>query len=324
MATTPSEFQELPIIDAAPLFGADAGAARAVGEQIRRAAVEVGFFYVRGHNVPRDLVRAVLMAAKYFFALPDAVKRRIQVNAAHRGYVPFAQTTLGRAYAADLKESFNVAFPFNPDDPDVIAQKPLIGVNQWPAGEPTFRAVIEDYYAAVFELGQRLLEGMALALDTRRDFFRPLYRRPLVRARLLHYPPQPPTPVENQFGAAPHTDWGAITILWQDDVGGLQVRNAAGQWIDAPPIEDSFVINIGDMLERWSNDRFVSTPHRVINASGRERYSIPVFYDPDFDTVVECLPNCADAQHPPKHERTIAGEYITAKYDAAYAYRQKA
>jgi isopenicillin N synthase-like dioxygenase len=321
-ATTLTDFRALPVIDVAPLFGGTDDGARAVAEQIRRASVEVGFFYVRGHNLSRDLLRAVLMAAKYFFALPDARKRAIQVNRAHRGYVPFAQTTLGRAYKADLKESFNVAFPFAADDPEVTAGKPLIGVNQWLAGEPAWRGVVEDYYAAVFELGQRLLEGIALALGAERGFFRARYRRPLVRARLLHYPPQPAAADGAQFGAAPHTDWGCITVLWQDDVGGLQVRNRAGQWIDAPPIEDSFVINIGDMLARWSNDLFVSTPHRVVNRSGRERYAIPVFYDPDFDTVVECLPNCSGAGNPPKYPPTVAGAYITAKYDEAYAYRQ--
>ncbi|MEJ0068532.1 MAG: 2-oxoglutarate and iron-dependent oxygenase domain-containing protein [Pseudomonadota bacterium] len=323
-ATTLTDFRAIPVIDVAPLFGGTDDGARNVAEQIRRASVEVGFFYVCGHNVSRDLMRAVLMAAKYFFALPDASKRAIQVNRAHRGYVPFAQTTLGRAYKADLKESFNVAFPFAADDPEVTAGKPLIGVNQWLADEPTWRGVIEDYYAAVFELGQRLLEGIALALGAERDFFRARYRRPLVRARLLHYPPQPSATDDAQFGAAPHTDWGCITVLWQDEVGGLQVRNRSGQWIDAPPIEDSFVINIGDMLERWSNDLFVSTPHRVVNRSGRERYSIPVFYDPDFDTVVECLPNCSNADNPPKYPRTVAGDYITAKYDEAYAYRRPA
>lgn len=323
-ATTLTDFRAIPIIDVAPLFAGTDEDARAVAEQIRRASVEVGFFYVRGHNVSRDLRRAVLMAAKYFFALPEGAKRAIQINRAHRGYVPFAQTTLGRAYQADLKESFNVAFPFAADDPEVAAGKPLIGINQWPANEPTWRSVVEDYYAAVFELGQRLLGGIALALGTEREFFRGRYRRPLVRARLLHYPPQPPSADEAQFGAAPHTDWGCMTLLWQDEVGGLQVRNRSGQWIDAPPLEDSFVINIGDMLARWSNDLFVSTPHRVVNRSGRERYSVPVFYDPDFDTVVECLPNCSGADNPPKYPRAIAGEYITAKYDEAYAYRRPA
>ncbi|MFO1080386.1 MAG: 2-oxoglutarate and iron-dependent oxygenase domain-containing protein [Reyranellaceae bacterium] len=318
-----SEFKEVPVIDVGALFDGSEAAARRVAAEIRRASIEVGFFYVRGHNVPRDLLRALLMGAKYFFAQPEAHKRQIQVNAAHRGYVPFAQTTLGRAYKPDLKESLNFAFPFRADDPYVQEGRPLIGLNQWPAGEPELRAIAEDYYSSVFELGQRLLEGFALALDIERGFFRDLYRHPLVRARLIHYPPQTAAG-EGQFGAAPHTDWGCITVLWQDDVGGLQVRNRAGQWIDAPPIDGTFVINIGDMLERWSNDLFVSTPHRVVNASGRERFSIPVFYDPDFETVVECLPNCSGPDNPPKYGRTVAGEYITAQYDKAYAYRQRA
>ncbi|WP_395710074.1 isopenicillin N synthase family dioxygenase [Reyranella sp.] len=318
------EFQSVPVIDVAPLFDGSDAAARAVAAEIRRSAIEVGFFYVRSHNVPPQLTRDMLAAAKAFFARPDPEKRRIQVNTAHRGYVPFAQTTLGRAYKPDLKESLNFAFPFQAGDPYLADGKPLIGLNQWPDDEPDLRCTAETYYAQVFELGQRLLEGFALALHIERAFFRDLYRHPLVRARLVHYPPQPAGAGTGQFGAAPHTDWGCITVLWQDDVGGLEVRNRAGQWIAAPPIEDTFVINIGDMLERWSNDLFVSTPHRVVNESGRERYSIPVFYDPDFETVVECLPNCSGPGNPPRHPRTIAGEYITAQYDKAYAYRQKA
>ena len=323
-STSLSEFQSVPVIDVAGLYGGSDDAARAVAAEIRRAAIEVGFFYVRGHNVPPELVRDMLAAAKAFFLRPEAKKREIQVNAAHRGYVPFAQTTLGRAYKPDLKESLNFAFPFQANDPYVAEGKPLIGLNQWPADAPGLQKTADAYYAAVFELGQKLLEGFALALKIDRGFFREIYRHPLVRARMVHYPPQPQGDGNGQFGAAPHTDWGCITVLWQDDVGGLQVRNRSGQWIDAPPIDGTFVINIGDMLERWSNDLFVSTPHRVVNASGRERYSIPVFYDPDFETVVECLPNCSSPANPAKYPRTVAGEYITAQYDKAYAYRQKA
>ena len=321
--TNAPDFTSIPVIDISPLYGDDLAGARAVAADIRRASVEAGFFYIRGHHMPPDLMRATLMASKFFFSRPDAEKRAIQVNGAHRGYVPFAQTTLGRQYKADLKESFNFAFPFAADDPDVVAGKPLIGVNQWPQGEEVWRSVLEDYYRTLFEVGQRVLEGFALALDAPRTYFRDLYKRPLVRTRLLHYPPQPEGSGEDQFGAAPHTDWGCMTLLWQDQVGGLQVGNRAGQWIDAPYIEGTFVVNIGDMLERWSNDLFVSTPHRVVNASGRERYSIPMFYDPDFDTAVECLPNCSGPGNPPKYPRTVAGEYITAKYDEAYAYRKK-
>jgi len=318
-----SEFQSVPLIDVAPLYNGSDAEAHAVAAEIRRASIEVGFFYVKGHDVPLQLMRDMLAAAKVFFARPETKKREIQVNKAHRGYVPFAQTTLGRAFMPDLKESLNFAFPFQPGDPYLADNKPLIGLNQWPSEDPALRKTAEAYYAGVFELGQKLLEGFALALGMERAFFRGIYRHPLVRARLVHYPPQSESQDAGQFGAAPHTDWGCITVLWQDEVGGLQVRNRSGQWIDAPPIEGTFVINIGDMLERWSNDLFVSTPHRVVNASGRERYSIPVFYDPDFETVVECLPNCSGPDNPPKYPRTVAGEYITAQYDKAYAYRQK-
>jgi isopenicillin N synthase-like dioxygenase len=144
-----------------------------------------------------------------------------------------------------------------------------------------------------------------------------------VRTRLLHYPPQSDdTRESDQSGAAAHTDYGAITILWQDDVGALQVRNRQGRWIDAPYVDGTFVINIWDMLELWSNDLFVSTPHRVVNRSGRERYSIATFFDPDFDAKIECLPNCSSAHNPPKHEPLVAGDYIVSRYDGSYAYRQ--
>ena len=317
-------FDRVPVIDIGPLYGSDEPAALAVAQAIRSAAVETGFFYVGGHGVSGDLIDAVHMAAKYFFCLPEATRQAIRVTegSAHRGYVPFAQTRQPGTARADMKESFNVAFPFTPDHPAMASGHPLVGLNQWPAGEGRWRGVVERYYAGVFELGQRVLGGIALSLGLDRDFFRERYRYPLVRTRLLHYPSTEVGGVPS--GAAEHTDYGAITILWQDDVGGLQVKNRDGLWIDAPYIEGSFVINIGDMLEIWSNDLFVSTPHRVVNTSGRQRFSIATFYDPDFDVRVECLPNCASASNPPRHEPLLAGEYITARYDGTYAYRQPA
>lgn len=319
-------FQQVPIIDVAPLFGHDESGVTKVAMAMRAAAIETGFFYVRGHNVSPTLMDATFVAAKYFFNLSDGVKQRIAVTpaTAHRGYLPFAQTKQPGVKRADLKESFNYAYPFTPNHPALASDCRLIGLNQWPTGEPAWRRVLEQYYAEVFELGQRLLGAIAVGLDLPRDFFRDLYRHPLVRARLIHYPPQFEDTSGGQFGAAEHTDYGTITVLWQDDVGGLQVRNRDGQWIDAPPIDGTFVINIGDMLELWSNNLFVSTPHRVVNASGRERYSIPVFYDPDFDVTVECLPNCSRSDNPSRYAPINVGEYITARYDGSYAYRQPA
>jgi isopenicillin N synthase-like dioxygenase len=318
-----ASFQSIPVIDVGPLFSGSATAAREVANLVRAAATDTGFFYVRGHRVARDLMDATYMAAKYFFALPLEHKKAIAVHArsAHRGYVPMAQTVqAGRR--ADLKESFNFAYPFTPEHPAMASGHELIGLNQWPADEAVWRSVLERYYDAVFELGQQLLGAFALALDLPRDHFRSRYRHPLVRARLLHYPSQPGDTDKNQFGAAEHTDYGTITILWQDAVGGLEVKNRDGDWIQAPPLDDTFVINIGDMLELWSNDLFASTPHRVINTSGRERYSIAVFYDPDHDVRVECLPNCSSADNPPRHAPLVAGKYIVGRYNATYAYRQ--
>ncbi|MGE0800904.1 MAG: isopenicillin N synthase family dioxygenase [Lautropia sp.] len=317
-------FHRIPVIDVGPLFGADESSAHAIAAAIRDASTTTGFFYVRGHNVSADLIDAMHMAAKYFFALPDERKRAITINpaSAHRGYVPTAQTKQPGTKRADLKESFNFAFPFTPDHPAMASGHPLIGINQWPSGEDAWRRVVERYYAAVFELGQRLLGAFALSLGLHRDFFRDMYRYPLVRTRMLYYPPQTESPDDGQFGAGAHTDYGTITLLWQDDVGGLQVRNRNGEWIDAPPIDNAFVINIGDMLEIWSNNLFVSTPHRVVNASGRRRYSIATFFDPDYDVKVECLPNCSSADNPPRHAPLVAGDYIMSRYDNTYAYRQ--
>ena len=314
--------KQVPVIDVSPLFSSDMAQRSAVAEQIRQASVEIGFFYVKAHNISAELLDSVQIASKYFFSLPESLKRSILVNGAHRGYVPFAQTTQPGRKFADLKESFNFAFPFTADDPLVLEGKTLIGLNQWPEGELAWRRILERYYLEIFELGQKILEAFALTLKLPTNFFRERYKSPLVRARLVHYPPQEPTHSAEQFGAAEHTDYGAITILWQDDVGGLQVKNRSGQWIEAVPIANTFVINIGDMLERWSNHLFVSTPHRVMNHSGQERYSIPVFYDPDYDAVISCLPNCASSDNPAKYPPIVAGDYITSRYDGTYAYRQ--
>lgn len=313
---------QVPVIDVSPLFSSDTAQIATVAEQIRRASVDIGFFYVKAHNISTELLDSVQVASKYFFSLPELLKRSILVNEAHRGYVPFAQTTQPGRKFADLKESFNFAFPFTADDPLVSEGKTLIGLNQWPEGELAWRRILERYYLEIFELGQKILEAFALTLKLPTNFFRERYKSPLVRARLLHYPPQEPTHADEQFGAAEHTDYGAITILLQDDVGGLQVKNRSGQWIEAVPIANTFVINIGDMLERWSNHLFVSTPHRVMNRSGRERYSIPVFYDPDYDAIISCLPNCASSENPARYPPIVAGDYITSRYDGTYAYRQ--
>ncbi len=183
--------------------------------------------------------------------------------------------------------------------------------------------MLEKYYREVFELGQRILSAFALALDMPRDSSAALYRHPLVRARLMHYPPQPESADDGQYGAAEHTDYGTITILWQDDVGGLQVKNRAGKWIDAPLIDGTFVINIGDMLDRGPTTCSSLRRTALSTAPAASATRFPVFYDPDYDVEVECLPNCSSADNPPKHAPVVAGDYIT-RATTAPAYRQPA
>jgi isopenicillin N synthase-like dioxygenase len=322
-AARAADFSEVPVVDIAPLLAHDAAGTRRVADQIRAASELVGFFYITHHGVAPALLERTLAASREFFALPEAERLKLKVNRWHRGFVPTGQTVLGAGLKPDLKESFNFSVELAPEDPDVIAGRPLAGPNQWP-DLPGWRATVQAYYDAIVEVGNHVLRGLALALELPESHFTSLFGRHIARARLLHYPPQSGPLTGDQFGAARHADYGCITILWQDPLGGLEVQNRAGDWIAAPFLPGSFVVNLGDLMQRWTNDRFVSAKHRVINRSGRERYSIPVFYDPAFDTVIECLPTCQGPDNPARYPAITCGAWITGKYDQNYAYRKGA
>jgi len=318
--TCKSDFTQIPIIDFAPTLNDGADIAE-VAAAIREACVDVGFFYLVNHGVPKAVRGRAFAAAKRFFDLPSAVKAEIHIRQSEhvRGYTPMLEenfdTVNGRG---DLKESFDMALEVPLDHPILESRQTLYGPNVWPAGDESFRGDILTYYDALLDLSRRLLRAFALALDLPRDHFAPIVRMPLASMRLLHYPPQPTSATEGQIGAGAHSDYECFTILAQDDVGGLQVLNKAGDWIAAPPIPDSFVINIADMMARWTNDRFVSTLHRVVNSSGSERYSIPFFFGPSYDTVVAPLPSCVSATKPAAYPPVMAGQYLEGRFAATY------
>jgi isopenicillin N synthase-like dioxygenase len=306
----------IPLIDFAPFMSGSGAGKQQVAGAIRDACEQVGFLYLGNHGVPQAKIDAVFAAAREFFALPEARKMdpAIRVTPQRtRGYQPLFARHYAHTDAPDVNEAFKYQHDYPADDPDIRAGNRFHQANQWPSGLPGWRETLLDYFDEMEKLSDRLLRAFALALDLDEAWFLEFYRKPLTQVTLLHYPPQPRQAPERQYGIRPHADATAFTVLAQDEVGGLQVQGRDG-WVDAPPIPGTYVINIGDMMARWTNDRFKSTPHRVINLTGRERYSVPYFAIPDFDAVVACLPSCRSADNPPKYPPLHVGEAITRKF----------
>ena len=321
--TATESIDRIPVVDLAPFRAGTAAGKHQVAREIRDAAESLGFLYFKNHGVPAEVVDTAFATGRRFFDLPTEAKLAVKVNASHRGYIPFNNAVYSSELKPNLNESFLMGLDLPADDPDVAAGVPMHGSNQWPPAMPELRPALEAYFDALGTLGQLTLRAFALALDLDEHFFEPRFAKPMPFIRLLHYPPQIGTRPDNEFGAAAHTDYGFVTILAQDDVGGLQVKRRDGGWIEAPPIAGTFVVNIADMLMRWTNDRWVSTPHRVINASGRERYSLPFFYDPTYHTMVSCLESCQGPDNPPKYPPITWGDYLTWRFDQTYAYRKE-
>lgn len=309
-----TEFSEIPVLDLAPLIaGGDTGALAAA---FAKAYGETGFGYVINHGIDPALREAVFAASAAFHALPEADKQAIALNETHRGYIAINTSTdvtsdLATVTKPNQSASFMMMREDARADPDVY----LFGPNQWPALDG-FRDACEAYAAAMTELGKRL---MGLALDavgvTDRSILR-AFDPPTIWLRLLHYPPQSPQAPEDLYGSAPHRDFGCLTLLAQDEVGGLQVQTPAGHWVDAPPMADAFVVNVGDMLHRMSNGTLLSTPHRVINATGRARFSVPFFFDPHVSTQIAPLPGTGPARFEPLHFGDFLRGELEASYDA--------
>jgi len=314
--------EHIPVVDIGSYR--DATDKASVVDAVRQAATDTGFLYISGHGVPDDLIALAFEQSAAFFALSSDLKQTVKINSSHRGYIGLNNATYSDEVKPNFNETFLMGLDLGPDDPDVKAGIPMHGPNQWPEGAIEFRNTMEAYHARLMRLGFQMLGIFSLALGLPEHFFAQHFSKPMPFVRLLHYPPQPSTRAENEFGIAPHTDYGFMTILSQDEVGGLQVRRRGGGWIDAPYIPGTFVVNIADMLMQWTNDTWVSTPHRVINTSGRERYSIPFFFDPTYNTVVECIPSCRSPERPVKYAPITWGDYLKRRFDETYAYRKKA
>lgn len=316
------DFTEIPIIDLGPLESGDAADIARIGAEMREASETAGFFYVKNHGVPEAVTQGAQQAAAAFFARPDAEKERVKVNALHRGYVGFGQAKLSDGARADLKESFVWGLELDETDPDVRAGKKLMGPNQWPDAPDEFQPALAALYDGLCGAARRMLKPLAVGIGLPEDWFLSRFQKPLARGAVLRYPPQPVDAAADQFGTSAHTDYGGITLVWQDQNGGLEVLNPAGDWVSAMPIPGTFVVNVGDLLERWTNHRFASNSHRVTNSSGKERYSMALFFDPDYDTEIACIETCTGPDDPPRYDPVRCGDYIVGRFNKVFEYRK--
>jgi isopenicillin N synthase-like dioxygenase len=319
--------RQIPVIDFGPFFSDLSGALERVAAEVAHACENVGFFYALNHGVPQGVIDRAFAASRRFHALPEDDKLALRLNENNIGYLPFnasvqGASTVHKATKPNRNESFFVSHDRGPDHPDVIAGAPLRGQNQWPQRRPEIRADMMAYFDALGAMCERMLPPFAVALGLPRDFFSKFFANEAhAVVRFLHYPPQQ-TVEENSFGQAPHTDNSFMTALARTDVPGLAVRLPSGEWFAPPIIPGTFLINLGDIMRRWSNDRFLSTPHGVLNDSGEDRYSIAYFYSPNPQSVIECLPSCTGPDCPPRYPPAVYRDLVLEFYRANYFHQK--
>jgi isopenicillin N synthase-like dioxygenase len=317
----------VPVIDVSPFLVRTPSGGREVARRVGQACEEIGFFAIVGHGVDRALVQRMYDVSKAFFDLPleEKQKARRPRPEQSRGYIGVGDEHLAYGIGqstTDLKELFAIG-PVDVPQEDYYtcpAAYPSFAPNIWPERPPALRAIFTEYYRVMERLAASLMRVLALALDLPEDFFRDKTDRHISGIRVVNYPEQSEAPAAGQLRAGAHSDYGALTILRAENApGGLQVFNRLGQWVDVEPEDDAFVINLGDLMMHWTNDRWISTLHRVMNpprhrALGSRRQSIVFFYQPNYDAVVECLPSCCGPGHPPRYAPVTCGEHRLRKF----------
>jgi len=321
---------ELPIIDLSPLQSPDPVDHKKVGMELCEAASTVGFFYIKNHGISQIKIKEIFDISKRFFAYEERQKSAVSISPFHRGWLRIGAAKMYGNDESDYKESFVWGLEVAKDDPDFRAGKRLLAPNQWPAFMPEMREKLATYFAETQACGEKLLEAFAEGLQVPGNYFLKEINKPVSRGALIYYPPSRANRYPNQrlpkkygrffqVGSGEHTDYGTLTMLCQDQIGGLQIKGKSGTWVSAEPIEGTFVINIGDLLARWSNGRFESTLHRVINSSTQARYSLAMFVDPNWNATIK--PLIQDGEYA-NYDTVKCADYINTRYDEAFEYRK--
>ena len=307
---------EVPVIDLGPFLAREPGALERTARALGAASEGLGFYFVGNHGVSQDLIDRVFEQTERFHRLPLEKKLSVQVTDRIVGYLPQGGQTqrtsaYGKSIHPDTSSSYYIRQEWPKDHADVLAGKPWVFENKWIEGLPGFRETMLEYYGAMSKLVFEMLALQSVALGLDPEFLpnHEAFKPPVYNLRLLHYPPREQT-LAGQYGIGPHTDYGYLTILAQERVPGLEILDPGGQWIEAPALEGHFLVNNADLCRMWTNERFRSAPHRVINKTGRERHSIPFFTATRTDVKLECLPTCQGPGNPPRHAPISYGEYI--------------
>lgn len=305
----------IPIIDITPLR--DGSDPDFVAKKLHEASTDIGFIYIKGHGIPESVIKAARNSAYKFFRSSQDQKKTVRVSSNHRGWINTGGAKMDDDLKADLKESFLWGYEdengYTPEDHE------LRGENQWPDFLPELKPNAIEYFKLAHNVAHHLMRGFAIGLGLNENFFLKTSNKPLSRGSFVYYPRQLEGIEEDQFGVGPHTDFGVLTVLCQDDVGGLQIEDIKGEWFEAPPIKDTLIVNVADLLHRWTNGTYKSTPHRVINNSGRERLSLVLAFDPNPETIINANEIFEKSDHAP----ITCGDYLNWRFEKAFSYRKK-
>ncbi|MXW47517.1 MAG: isopenicillin N synthase family oxygenase [Gammaproteobacteria bacterium] len=305
----------IPVIDISPLQNESDSALRSVGKELRSASENDGFFYVAGHGVDTDVISSTFETSKHFFSLPKEKKVEIQMSDTHRGFLSIGGSTMEGYSSADQKESFIWGIDEDLDNISSEDQNQLIAPNRWPNEPADMRWVLNTFFDEVHNCSRKILRALAVSLNESPDFFTRNFNRPTSRGSLIYYPATEEN--SNGYGVSPHSDFGCLSMLLQGGPG-LSAQSADGNWYEVNPIPNTFVVNIGDLLSRWSNGRFRSVPHFVVNKGGQARYSIVVFVDPDSQTVIDPILHKGETA---QFEPITCDAYISGRFNRSFAYR---
>jgi isopenicillin N synthase-like dioxygenase len=316
----------VPVIDISAFSGSDLTARQRVAYEVNEACTNIGFLLVTGHGVPAALINEMRDVSRQYFDLPTEEKLKLRMPAdRYRGYIALGNEALANSLddqtPPDLKESFSIGPSVPVDDDYHRAARPgnFFAPNLWPDQPSSFKPLWERYYGEMEKLSATLMRIFAVGLGMDEAFFDNKIDRHITNFSVIHYPEQPKPPLPGQLRAGAHTDYGSLTIVKPDNApGGLQVLTKDNIWTDVPNLEEGFVVNLGDLMAEWTNDRWVSTMHRVVNplrdnALGSRRISMTFFHQPNYDAVIECLPTCCSSERPARYGKTTSGEHVWMK-----------